>query len=99
MMDGEVYEVEAPAGDLFNKKHGQVPCRNPARIPHMLNLMLAVWAVEGTTDMRMGQLLMNAARRGGWASDDIWNCEDEIFAQGFLKMLKSDIEEANDAEG
>jgi hypothetical protein len=42
----------------------------------------------------MGQLLMSAARHGGWVSDDIWNCEDEIFAMGFLKMLQLDIAEA-----
>lgn len=81
--------------DLFVKKHGEVPYRNPARIRHMIVLMQAVWAVESNTDHRMGQLLINAARLGGWASDDIWNCEEEIFAQGFLKMLKMDTEEAN----
>ena len=92
---GKVYEVEhKPVGDLFVKRHGEIPCRNPARIPHMVNLMTAVWAVEGNTDMRMGQLLMNAARMGGWANDDIWNCEDEIFAQGFLRLLKTDMEDA-----
>lgn len=91
---GEVTETVEPAGDLFVKRHGEVPCRNPARIPQMIQLMHTVWAVEGNTDMRMGQLLMNAARLGGWANDDPWNCEDEIFAAGFLKMLQSDMEEA-----
>lgn len=91
---GEVTEVVEPVGDLFVKRQGEVPCRNPARISPMLNLMLAVWAVEGNTDMRMGQLLMNAARLGGWANDDIWNCEEEIFAAGLLKMLQLDVEEA-----
>ena len=89
-----VYETTEPAGDLFVKRHGEVPCRNPARIPQMLQLMQAVWAIEGNTDMRMGQLLVNAARLGGWAHDDIWNCEEEIFAAGFVKMLQMDIEEA-----
>ena len=87
-----VYETTEPTGDLFVKRHGETPCRNPARIPHMINLLHMIWAQEGNTDMRMGQLLMNAARLGGWASDDIWNCEDEIFAQGFLKMLHMDME-------
>ena len=89
-----VYETVEPTGDLFVKRHGEVPCRNPSRIPHMINLLHIIWAQEGNTDMRMGQLLTNAARLGGWASDDIWNCEDEIFAQGFLKMLSMDLEEA-----
>lgn len=81
--------------DLFIRRRGEVPYRNPARIPKMITLMQAIWATEGNTDLRMGQLLINAARLGGWASDDIWNCEDEIFAQGFLEMLKMDTEEAN----
>ncbi len=89
---GEVTEAVEPTGDLFVKRHGEVPCRNPARIPQMLDLMRAVWAVEGTTDMRMGQLLINAARLGGWTNDDIWNCEEEIFAAGFIKMLQIDSE-------
>jgi len=79
--------------DLFVKRHGEIPCRNPARVPHMTNLLHMVWAQEENTDMRVGQLLMNAARLGGWASDDIWNCEDEIFAQGFLKMLNIDTKD------
>ncbi len=90
-----VYETIEPTGDLFVKRQGEVPCRNPARIPHMINLMHAVWALEGTTDNRMGQLLVTAARLGGWANDDLWNCEDEIFAAGFIKMLHLDVEEAN----
>ena len=79
--------VKGSISDLFEKRQGEDPCRNPARIPHMINLMRIAWAQSGSTDMRMGQLLMNAARMGGWANDDIWNCEDEIFAKGFLRML------------
>lgn len=80
-------------GDLFIRRHGEVPYRNPARIPHMINLMHVCWAQRGGTDSRMGQLLMNAARLGGWAGDDIWNCEDEIFARGFLELIKMNMEE------
>ena len=93
-----VIETTEPTGDLFVKRHGEVPCRNPARIPHMINLMHICWAQEDTTDSRMGQLLMNAARLGGWSGDDIWNCEDEIFARGFLQMIKM-AQEGDDAEG
>lgn len=90
----EVTETIESKGDLFVKKHGEVPCRNPARIPVMLDLVRAVWAQEANTDMRMGQLLVNAARMGGWANDDIWNCEEEVFAAGLVKMLKMDAEDA-----
>ncbi len=89
-----VYETTEPTGDLFVRRRGRTPYRNPARIPHMINLMHICWAQEGNTDMRMGQLLINAARLGGWSHDDLWSCEDEIFAQGFIKMLQMDIEEA-----
>ena len=89
----EVTETVEPAGDLFVKRQGEVPCRNPARIPTMLELMHSVWAQEINCDMRMGQLLTTAARLGGWPSDDIFNCEEEIFAAGFLKMLAMDSEE------
>ena len=89
-----VYETTEPTGDLFVKRQGEVPCRNPARIPHMINLVHILWAVEGSTDMRLGQLLMTAARLGGWSNDDIWNCEDEVVAAGLVKMYQMDIEEA-----
>ena len=39
-----VYETTEPTGDLFVKRHGEVPCRNPVRIPHMINLMHICWA-------------------------------------------------------
>ena len=79
--------------DLFARRPHTVPYRNPARIPHMIRLMQAVWALESATDMRMGQLLITAARYGGWrGGDDLWNCEDEIFAAGFIKMLKGDAD-------
>ncbi len=89
-----VIETVEPTGDLFVKRPGEVPCRNPSRIPHMITLLHLIWAQEGNIDMRMGQLLMTAARLGGWANDDIWNCEDEIFAAGLVKMYQMDIEEA-----
>jgi hypothetical protein len=96
-MNDIVENITPVRSDLFVKRHGEIPCRNPARISYMVNMALAVWAVEGNTDYRFGQLLINAARLGGWAGDDIWNCEDEIFAKGFLMMLKSDMEDANEA--
>lgn len=79
-------------GDMFIKRPGQVPYRNPKRIPHMINLLSIAWAQDNMTDMRLGQLIMNAARHGGWASNDVWNCEDEVFAKGFLEMLKGVVD-------
>jgi hypothetical protein len=79
------------SGDLFKREFGQP--RNPARIPHMTNLLLAVWALEGWTDMRMGQLLIAAANRGGWEGTDIFNCEEEVFARGLMDIIKGAMEE------
>lgn len=89
----EVHVEEAPPvrDDLFKREEGQP--RNPARIPHLINLLHMVWAQN--PDMRMGQLLTNAAGLGGNATSNIFNTEEEIFAKGFLLMIK----EGNDAEG
>ena len=78
--------VNDPTGTIFNRRPGEVPHRNPDRIPHMINLLYAAWCIS--PDMRMGQLLMNAARHGGWGPNDIWNVEEEVFAKGFLEMIK-----------
>ena len=88
----KIAETTKPTGDLFVRRHGEVPHRNPARVPHMVNLLHIAWAQKGNTDMRLGQLLTTAARLGGWPGDSIWNCEEEVFAKGFLEMLKSDTE-------
>ena len=79
--------------NLFRKRQDGKLVRNPKRVPHMINLMHMAWAQEDNVDMRMGQLLMNAARLGGWSNDDLWNCEDEIFAKGFLMMINLDKKE------
>ncbi len=75
---------------LFARTPGEIPYRNPERILHMCNLLYAAWCME--PDMRMGQLLMNAAKRGGGVTGDIWNVEEEVFAQGLLHMIKEDEE-------
>lgn len=81
--------------DLFKRRPGEIPYRNPERIAHMVHLLYAAWAVN--PDMRMGQVLMNAARFGGHGPNDIWNVEEEIFAKGLLEMIKDDDNE-NDAK-
>lgn len=73
---------------LFTRTPGEMPYRNPERILHMCNLLYAAWCMA--PDSRMGQLLMNAARHGGWGPNDIWNAEEEVFAKGLLAMIKED---------
>lgn len=82
----------AEAATLFRRTPLGDVVRNPERIPHMINLMLAAWVLY--PDMRMGQLLMNAARFGGHGPNDIWNVEEEVFAQGLLRLIKEGNENA-----
>lgn len=81
----EVIEASPPVrDDLFNREEGQP--RNPARIPHMINLMHIAWAQN--PDLRMGQLLTAVAGLAGNTSDNIRNAEEEVFAKGLLLMIK-----------
>lgn len=92
----EVIEASPPVrDDLFER--GPDGSRNPARIPHLINLMHIVWAQN--PDLRMGQLLTNAAGLGGNATSNIFNTEDEILAKGLLLTFKGDMKEVSDAEG
>lgn len=79
---------------LFKRRPGENPFRNPARIPKMIDLMYAAWCLPENRDQRMGQLLMNAASFGGHGPNDIWNVEEEVFAKGFLVMIKAGQENA-----
>ena len=81
----EVIEASPPVrDDLFKREVGQP--RNPARIPHLINLLHIAWAQS--PDMRMGQLLTAAAGLAGNASDNIRNAEEEVFAKGLLLLIK-----------
>lgn len=73
---------------LFERRPGEVPYRNPERIRHMCNLLYAAWCMD--PDARLGQLITNAAIRGGGRGSSLFNIEEEVFAQGFLHMIKED---------
>ena len=81
--------TEVVAAELFKRSPSGVSFRNPDRIPHMVNLMYAAWCLPENRDLRMGQLLMNAARMGGHGPNDIWNVEEEVFAKGFLVLINA----------
>lgn len=38
--------------------------------------------------LRIGQIILNAARKGGWMTDDIFYCPDDILRLGLSKWLK-----------
>ena len=78
--------------------------RDPKRIPEILGAMGLLWMQAGWTDFRANQLLMTAARRGGWDAEpqdcacgkcktycqDPWYVEDDVLLRG-LKLILEEI--------
>ncbi len=62
--------------------------RDPKRIPDILNLIGRLW-VENP-DLRIGQLLHNAAWLGGHKNSDIFYAEDDIVLKGLQVELEKD---------
>lgn len=60
--------------------------RNPHRIPVILNLLKEVW--EQNPDLRLSQLILNAAYRGGWEVNDAFYAEEATIIAGLTLMLK-----------
>lgn len=58
--------------------------RDPKRIPHMLQLLGAAWVVN--PDLRLTQLISNAANCGGWNQADPFYCEDEQTRVGLVQL-------------
>lgn len=48
-------------------------------------------------ELRFGQLISNAAFKGGWKDNDMFYCPDKIIADGLLKLLLQE-EEKQDAK-
>lgn len=44
-------------------------------------------------ELRIGQIMMNAATKGGWNQHDIFYCPDEITLKG-LQMIYDEIEKS-----
>lgn len=44
-------------------------------------------AREQYPELRLGQLLTDAAKAGGWKNQDIFYCPDDVIADGLKKML------------
>ena len=61
--------------------------RDPDRIEPLLELVAQVWTTD--PDLRLGQLLVNAARLGGWTNDfDIFSAEDDVLEKGLRNILE-----------
>jgi hypothetical protein len=59
--------------------------RDPQRIPRILAKIEELWTRH--PDMRLGQLVSNAARLGGWNQNDVFYVEDDKTEKG-LDALK-----------
>jgi uncharacterized protein YihD (DUF1040 family) len=65
--------------------------RDPARIGEVLELLRAVWTLE--PDLRLGQLVYNAARIRDPELNDVFSIEDSSLQKGlarYLEQIKAD---------
>lgn len=65
--------------------------RDPARIDEVLELLRAVWTLQ--PDLRLGQLVYNAARIRDPELNDVFSIEDSSLQKGlvrYFEQIKSD---------
>ena len=60
--------------------------RDPARIDDIIELLNQVWQHE--PDLRLGQLVLNAARMRHPNVDDIFSIEDSELRKGLVRYLE-----------
>lgn len=60
--------------------------RDPARIDDMIGVLREVWLRE--PDLRLGQLIFNAARICDADIDDIFFIEDDALRNGLVRYLE-----------
>ena len=60
--------------------------RNPDRIPEMLELLRKVW--QRHPDLRLGQLVFNAARMSDAGIEDVFSVEDGSLRKGLIRYLE-----------
>jgi len=68
--------------------------RDPTRIDEMLELLRELWQLE--PDLRLGQLLFNAARMRDPDLQDVFSIEDGSLRKGLLRYLEVIKERSND---
>lgn len=66
--------------------------RDPARIEEMLGLVRRIWQRE--PDLRLGQLVYNAARMREPTLQDLFSIEDGNLRKGLVRYLEL-VEERN----
>lgn len=60
--------------------------RDPARIDEMVLVLRDIWRRE--PDLRLGQLIFNAARMGDSTVEDVFNIEDGVLRKGLVRYLE-----------
>ena len=60
--------------------------RDPDRIPEMLELLRKVW--QRHPDLRLGQLVFNAARMSDAGIEDVFSVEDGSLRKGLIRYLE-----------
>ncbi len=60
--------------------------RDPERIEEMLQLLKDVWLQS--PDLRLGQLVFNAARMRDSKINDVYSIEDEALQEGLRRYLE-----------
>lgn len=60
--------------------------RDPARIDEMVELLRQVWHLE--PDLRLGQLVYNAARMRDVELQDVFSIEDASLRKGLARYLQ-----------
>lgn len=60
--------------------------RDPARIEEMLNLVRKIW--EHEPDLRLGQIVDNAASFAEQTIHDLFLIEDDILKKGLVRYLE-----------
>lgn len=61
--------------------------RDPGRIDEMLELVREIWLIE--PDLRLGQLVFNAARMREPDLSDVFSIEDGTLRKGLVRYLQA----------
>jgi uncharacterized protein YihD (DUF1040 family) len=59
--------------------------RDKNRIKPLLELIESIW--EQYPDLRLGQLMTNAAHKSGWRIDGLFFIEDDLLKEGLENLL------------
>jgi uncharacterized protein YihD (DUF1040 family) len=91
-MPNLAFQPTPPARLNFDDREGLM--RDLARIDQVLSLLREVWELE--PDLRLGQLIFNAARIRQPSIDDVFSIEESDLCQGLERYREMMIENKRD---